>query len=103
MKTYSSRAAAFAACAMLVLCAGGVKAAGVDVNINLPGVYTPPPAPVFVAPQPTYVQPQPVYVRTETRYVDCKNGKCKDKKYKKEKHHKHHKHHGRHKGHGDHD
>jgi len=103
MKIYFERTLKLATGLLFALGAGSTIAAGVDVNINVPGVYVPPqpvyvaPQPIYVAPRPIYVQSQPEYVRTETRYVDCKNGKCKDKKMK---HQKHHKGHGNGHGHG---
>ncbi len=111
MKLYSDRVASFVSASILfIVTAGSALAASVDVNINVPGAYSPVPQPVYVAPQrvyvapqPTYVQPRPVYVRTDTRYVDCnKHGNCNGKKFKKAKHHKHHSRHGGPKGHSGH-
>ena len=70
-------------------------AADVDVRINLPGAYQPPPPPVYVQPAAVYVQPRPVYVQSAPQpyydggYEKCNKNKCKQKKSKKYKHHKH--------------
>jgi hypothetical protein len=44
--------------------------ADVDVRIGLPGIYLPPPPPVYVQPRPVYVQPAPVYVQPQPYYVE---------------------------------
>jgi hypothetical protein len=90
--------ARFAAGIAALLIGFPAGAANVDINIDIPGAYAPPP-PVFVQPRPVIVQSQPIYVEREDGYQDCKKGKCKFKKHKKEKHHKHDDHDGRH-GHG---
>ena len=88
---------------LLLAAASAMAATNIDVQVNLPGAYAPPPvvvqpAPVYVPPpRPVHVQPRtvmvapaPVYVERDDRYWDCKKDKCK---YKKEKHHKHKHHH----------
>ena len=83
---------------LLWLVGGSAMAAGVDINVNLPGAYPPrvyvPTQPVYVRPVPVYVQQnpvlvyeQPAYMDRDDRYWDCKKDKCKLKKAKKEKHH----------------
>ncbi len=81
---------------------GGVmpaQAADVDVRINLPGVYQPPPPPVYVQPARVYVQPAPVIVQAPAQVVyddghgNCGHKQCKGKKHKKNKNKNHpHKH-----------
>ena len=106
MNTYLKKAVVIVTTAMTMLSGGYAMAAGVDVNITVPGLY--PPVPVYVPPQPTYVQPRTVYVQPRTVYVDrdnhhddCRDGRCngkKHKKHKKQKHHKQNKHHDKHDG-----
>jgi hypothetical protein len=113
IKTTQLRRLALGA-SILLAAASAMAGANIDVQVNLPGAYSPPvvvqPAPVYVQPRPVYVQPAPVYVQPapvhvqprtvvvapapvyverDDRYWDCKKDKCKRKK---DKHHKHHHH-----------
>ena len=114
IKTTQPRHLALGA-SLLLAAASAMAATNIDVQVNLPGaysppvvvqpapVYVPPPRPVYVQPAPVYVQPAPVQVQPRTVvvapapvYVDrdddhwnCGKHKCK---HKKDKHHKH-KHH----------
>jgi hypothetical protein len=95
--------ASLAAGAMALLMSLPASSANVDINIDIPGAYAPPP-PVYVQPRPVYVQPQAVYVERDDGQWDCRKDKCKGKKHKKDKHYEHHDHHGHdeHRGHGRH-
>lgn len=100
MKSRTQQIRSLAIGSLLLVALIPAMAAGVDINVNIPGVNPPPvyvnPQPVYVRPAPVYVQQSPVYVRGEPsyregdkRYWKCKNDKCK---LKKAKHHKHHDH-----------
>ena len=83
------------AIALMGLSSASAGPVNVDVNVIVPGLYSPPqpvyvlPSPVYVEQSHVYIQERPAYVEHEDRYWDCKKDKCKQKKSKKEKHHKH--------------
>ena len=89
MKKHLTNTAYLIAATALMFSLSPVRAANVnvDVNIGAPPVYVQ--ERVYVQPRPVYVQPQPVYVEPEDQYWKCKKDKCTLKKNKKEKHHKH--------------
>jgi hypothetical protein len=74
MKKLILAASAFVAGATLFFAATPAMArVDVDINVGVPGFYTPQPVyvqprPVYVDPRPVYVQPQPVYVQPRPFY-----------------------------------
>ncbi len=93
MKSRTQQIRSLAIGSLLLVALIPAMAAGVDINVNVPGLIQPPvyvnPQPVYVRPAPVYVQDEPTYREGDRRYWKCKNDKCK---LKKAKHHKHHDH-----------